>query len=67
MATNANSPEKINTIYPYYVKLLTPSEIQVELSSNPTNALLQFHVGPNQDTGSGKCFEMIFDKRNSSI
>lgn len=61
MATNANSSEKINAVYPYYVKLLTPSEIQVELASNPSNALLQFHVGPTKETGSGKCFEMIFD------
>lgn len=61
MAPNADSPEKINRVYPYYVKLLTASEIQAELDSNPSNALFLFHVGPNQDTGAGKCFEMIFD------
>ena len=61
MAADANSVEKINTKYPYYVKLLTPSGIQEELASNPTNALLQLHVGPTKDSGSGKCFDMIFD------
>jgi hypothetical protein len=61
MATNANSPEKIKSVYPYYVKLITASEIQDELAANPTNALFHFHVGPAQDAASGKCFEMIFD------
>jgi hypothetical protein len=61
MATNANSPEKIKTAYPYYVKLITAEEIQQELLSNPTNALFHFHVGPNKNTAAGKCFEMIFD------
>jgi len=61
MASDANSPEKIKAVYTYYVKLLTSSEIQKELSSSPTNALFNFHVGPTQNAGSGKCFEMIFD------
>lgn len=61
MAPDANSPEKINAVYPYYVKLLTASEIQQELASNPSNALFHFHVGPTQNTGAGKCFDMIFD------
>jgi len=61
MALNANSTDKINTVYPYYVKLLTPTEIQEEIATSPTNALIQFHVGPNTNTGSGKCFDMIFD------
>jgi hypothetical protein len=61
LATDADSPQKINTVYPYYVKLLSPSEIQEELLTGQKNVLLQFHVGPTQDTGAGKCFEMIFD------
>jgi hypothetical protein len=61
MASDANSPEKIKTVYPYYVKLITASEIQQELATNPTNALFHFHVGPAQNAGAGKCFEMIFD------
>jgi hypothetical protein len=61
LASNADSPEKIKTAYPYYVKLLTTSAIQEELSSNPTNSLFLFHVGPPKNSASGKCFEMIFD------
>jgi hypothetical protein len=61
MAVNADSPEKIKTVYPYFVKLLTAEEIQAELVTNPTNALFHFHVGPPQNAGAGKCFEMIFD------
>ena len=61
MAPDANSPEKIKTVYPFYVKLLTTSEIQAELASNPTSTLFNFHVGPTQKSGAGKCFEMIFD------
>jgi hypothetical protein len=61
MAPDANSTDKINTIYPYFVKLLSSSEIKEEISVNPKNSLFHFHVGPNQDMGVGKCFEMIFD------
>jgi hypothetical protein len=61
MASDADSPEKIKTVYPYQIKLLSTSEIEAVLAKNPTNTLFNFHVGPNQNTGAGKCFEMIFD------
>lgn len=61
MATDADSPERIKSVYPYYVKLLTTSEIKSELSSDPVNTLFHFHVGPPENSGAGKCFEMIFD------
>jgi hypothetical protein len=61
MALYLDTPDRIKTVYPYYVKLLTLSEIQLELSTNPANALFLFHVGPTENSGSGKCFEMIFD------
>ena len=61
IAPNADSPEIIKNIYPYYVKLLTTAEIQEEITNNPPNTLMHFHVGPPKDAGAGKCFEMIFD------
>jgi hypothetical protein len=61
MATDANSPEKIKKVYPYYVKLITVSEIQDEILASPSNVLFNFHVGPGKDSPSAKCFEMIFD------
>jgi len=61
MALYVDTPDRIKTVYPYYVKLLSASEIQAEMNLNPTNALFVFHVGPGEATGSGKCFEMIFD------
>ena len=61
MASNADSPEKIKTGSPYYVKFLTSAEIQKELTVNPTNTLFHFHVGPPKDAGAGKCFDMLFD------
>lgn len=61
LASDADSPEKINTVYPYYIKILNGSEIQTELDANPVNTVFNFHVGPTDDSGSGKCFEMIFD------
>jgi hypothetical protein len=61
MAPNANSPEKIKAVSQYKVKLLSTSEIQKELSASPANTLFHFHVGPPQDGGAGKCFEMLFD------
>jgi hypothetical protein len=61
MASNADSPELIKAVYPYYNKLLTTAEIKEELISNPANTLFHFHVGPPENSGAGKCFEMIFD------
>lgn len=61
MAPDSYSIDKINSIYPYFVKLLSSSEIKEEIAPNPKNALLHFHVGPNQEMGVGKCFEMLFD------
>ena len=60
-ATHQTTPEKIKTVNPYYIKLLTTSEIQDKIASKPTNALLHFHVDPAENSGVGKCFEMIFD------
>jgi hypothetical protein len=61
MAENANSPEKILTVYPYYVKLLSSTEILKELSPSPPNTMFEFHVGPPKNTGAGQSFDMIFD------
>lgn len=61
MASEVNSPEKIKTVYPYAIRLLTPLEIQTELAKNPTGTLFNFHVGPTESAAAGKCFEMIFD------
>jgi hypothetical protein len=61
IASNADSPEKIKTAYPYVVRMISADEIQKELATDPANALFNFHVGPPKATGAGKCFEMIFD------
>ena len=54
-------PKKINAVCSYKVKLVTPSQIQNEMTSSPANTLFHFHVGPPKDAGAGKCFEMLFD------
>jgi hypothetical protein len=61
MALYVDTPDRIKTVYPYYVKLLSAAEISDELNLNPSNALFLFHVGPGADAAAGKCFEMIFD------
>jgi hypothetical protein len=61
MAPNAGSPEKIKAIYTFGFKLLGIDEIRKEISDTPANKLVHFHVGPFQDAGAGKCFEMLFD------
>lgn len=61
MAANADSPEKIKAVYPSNVKLLTTDEIQKELTSGTQITIFHFHVGPPQNAGAGKCFEMLFD------
>jgi hypothetical protein len=61
MSLNANSIPKIKRVYPFHFRLLSTSEIETELASNPPNTLFNFHVGPTESTGAGKCFEMIFD------
>lgn len=61
MAKYVDSPERIKMVYPFYIKLLSAYEIAAEISSDPSNALFLFHVGPGENSGAGKCFEMIFD------
>lgn len=61
LSSNANSPDKIRAVYPYKIKLLTSQEIKDEIALNPSNTLFHFHVGPSENSGAGKCFEMIFD------
>ena len=61
MEPNANSIAKIKRVYPNHFRFLSTSEITKELAPNPTNTLFNFHVGPTESSGAGKCFEMIFD------
>jgi hypothetical protein len=61
MAPNANTIEKISTVYPYLVRLLSTLEIKETIATNPKRTLFHFHVGPNNENSAGRCFEMIFD------
>jgi hypothetical protein len=61
LAPDANSPEKIKTEFSHYFKILSGDEIGKEIDADPKNAVFNFHVGPSQENGAGKCFEMIFD------
>ncbi len=67
MAPDADSPDKIKVVYHHPFKLLTTTEIESELEANHPNTTFNFHVGPTQDTGSGKCFEMIFDEEGNLL
>lgn len=61
MAPDANSQDKIKSVYPHFFMLLNTKQIEEEIPKKPTNTLFLFHVGPAKNSGSGKCFEMIFD------
>jgi hypothetical protein len=61
MAPDADSPEKIKQVYPYPVKLITAVEMPENISANTSKTVFLFHVGPPENAGAGKCFEMIFD------
>ena len=61
MAPTVDSPDKIRSVCQNKVKLLTPEEMQNEITANTTNALYHFHVGPPQDGGAGRSFDMLFD------
>lgn len=61
IASTVDSPEKIKIVIPNKVELLTTTEIQKEIATNTTDILIHFHVGPPQDEGAGRCFEMLFN------
>jgi hypothetical protein len=65
MALYVDTPDRVKTVYPYYVKFLSTNEIQNEIDLNPTNAMFLFHVGPGEGGAAGKCFEMIFDSEGN--
>jgi hypothetical protein len=64
-APDAGSPEKIKLVYPYSVKLLTMAEMIEEIAANTVKTVFLFHVGPPENAGAGKCFEMIFDSEGN--
>jgi hypothetical protein len=61
MSEENNTAEKISARYPYKFKLLSADEIKEQITDNPANTLFHFHIGPPQNGGAGKCFEMLFD------
>lgn len=61
ITSTVDSPEKINAVIPNKVMLLDPADIQKAITANAANTLIHFHVGPPQDAGAGRCFEMLFD------
>jgi hypothetical protein len=61
MAPSVDNTEKIKAVYPYYFKFMTVAELENELLTDPSNTLFLFHVGPGENSGAGKCFEMVFD------
>jgi hypothetical protein len=64
-APDADSQAKIAQVYPFTVKFLTVTEIQDEVAAKPENTVFLFHVGPFANSGTGKCFEMIFDQEGN--
>jgi hypothetical protein len=65
IAPDADSPEKIKLVYPNPIKLLTMAEMQEEIAANTAKTVFHFHVGPPENAGAGKCFEMIFDSEGN--
>jgi len=61
MASDADSPEKIKQVYPYTIKLISTAEMPENIAANTSKTVFLFHVGPPENAGAGKCFEMIFD------
>ena len=61
MASDADSPEKIRQVYPYAIKLISEAEMPENIAVNTSKTVFLFHVGPPENAGAGKCFEMIFD------
>jgi hypothetical protein len=65
LAADAGSPEKIRMVYPYSIKLLTMAEMHEEIAANTAKTVFHYHVGPPENAGAGKCFEMIFDSEGN--
>jgi len=61
MASNADTQDKISAVYPYKIKLMTAADIKEEIGKGEMNIIFNYHVGPPQGAGAGKCFDMIFD------
>ena len=61
MASETDSPEKIKTVFPFNVKLLTLVEINKELAEKMADEVFHFHLGPPKNVKNGKCFDMLFD------
>lgn len=54
-----NTAEKIKTIYPYSVKIVSEEEIVRAITEKTANTLVLHKVGPVGEVRSGYCFKML--------
>ncbi len=60
MAPEVDTESEIRNVYDYNFKLISTDEMREKLKADAENTLFLFHVGPEEGTAAGKCFEMIF-------
>ncbi|MEX0987416.1 MAG: hypothetical protein WD052_08065 [Bacteroidales bacterium] len=61
LAEEISTLYKVREVYPNYVEVLSTEKMEERLSLEPENTVFLHHVGPDNKSGAGKCFEMIFD------
>lgn len=60
LAPEINSLYKVKDAYPFYVEVISQTQLEDRISEQPKNTLFLLHVGPEGEERSGKCFEMVF-------
>ncbi len=67
LPSNFNTIEKIKTVYPYTVKLVTKDEIKKAIEEKNPNVVYLHKVGPEGTITGGKCWKFLVTAKEGEV
>lgn len=67
LPSNFNTLEKIKTVYPYTVKLVTKEEIKKAIEDKNPNIVYLHKVGPEGTIAGGKCWKFLVTANDGEV
>ena len=67
LAPEISAIEKIKSIYPYNVEIVTEEDIVKAIEEKTPNTLILHKVGPKEEKNAGLCFKMLIGTDDSNI
>jgi hypothetical protein len=67
LPANFNTIEKIKTVYPYTVKLVSKDDIKKAINDKNPNVVFLHKVGPEGTMSGGKCWKFLVTANNGEV